>query len=273
MARDYSSRRNDPPNSNSGKRKTPKRAKPAATSARSKPKSSAKKNGSSPRRNTATRRGAPGWVWFACGLLVAIVIGSIYYIASRPAGHGPESVSIDVPHQSQDNDTETSNSQPPAAAPKAADDGQSEPRFSFYKMLPNYKVEVPANQRHTQPAPVDAHTPHEAEAAVETPAPASTSHQPSSGSASNAPSDNSTGDAGTGYVIQAGAFSTHDDADHRKARLALLGVTARIVDVKTSSGKTVYRVQSGTVNTRAKAQNLAQRLKSHGIETMVRHAD
>lgn len=276
MARDYSSRRNNPPNSSSGKRKTPKRAKPAATSARAKPKNSAKKSssGRGPRQNTApaARSGTPGWVWFACGLLVAIVIGSIYYIASRPAGHGPESVSIDLPdEQSEDADAQPSKKQPEPAA-ESTDDSPSEPRFSFYKMLPNYKVEVPANQRSTQPAPVDAHAPHEAEASADTPAPASTAQSQTSGSTSSASSGNGAGEAG-GYVIQAGAFSTHDDADHRKARLALLGVTARIVDVKTSSGKTVYRVQSGTLNTRTKAQNLAQRLKSHGIETMVRHAD
>ena len=78
---------------------------------------------------------------------------------------------------------------------------------------------------------------------------------------------------GRAYVIQAGAFSTPADADRRKAQLALLGVTADVTSVNTSSGKTIYRVQSTRVDSAGRAQELSQRLKSNGIETMIRQAD
>ena len=144
-------------------------------------------------------------------------------------------------------------------------------------MLPNYKVEVPAGQQAQQPV-TDNNEPHEAEPAVNTPAPSAPAQSASRNSsssthASSTSSSSSSASTGPGYVIQAGAFSTEGDADHRKAQLALLGVTADIVDIQTSSGKTVYRVQSDVLKSSDRAHALAQRLQSHGIETMVRQAD
>ena len=287
MARDYSSRRNNPPDKN-GKRKPVKRAAPAARPVRSKPEAAPRKKtgaGNSGGGTASIRSGAPGCIWLLCGILLGVAGLSVYYIASRPAGHGPESVSVDLPAADSNDNSAPGKSSPAAddadktgatataAATPAAK--KTNPRFSFYKMLPNYKVEVPAGQ--TQPS-VDDNEPHEAEPAANTPAPSAPSHTASrsrakttASSASSASSNNS-GSSGSGYVIQAGAFSAEGDADHRKAQLALLGVTADIVDIQTSSGKTVYRVQSSVLQSSDTAHSLAQRLQSHGIETMVRQA-
>lgn len=284
MARDYSSRRNNPPDKN-GKRKASKRPTPAARPVRQKKTAPPKKkkaatakrprNGSGAGRAPTVRSGAPGCVWLLCGVCLGIAGLSIYYIASRPSGHGPQSVSINLPNgapANSDDSGDAGNSKPAAtsASTEHKTEKKPEPRFSFYKMLPNYQVEVPAGQR--APAPVtDNAAPHEAEPAANTPAPADAAANDGARGDGGKPAS-AAPDSGSGYVIQAGAFSTEGDADRRKAQLALLGVSAEIVDIKTSSGKTVYRVQSDVFNSSNKAQSMAERLHAHGIETMVRQA-
>ncbi|HET7314155.1 SPOR domain-containing protein [Salinisphaera sp.] len=290
MARDYSSRHDGSQNGN-GKRKAGKRPAAAARPVRQKKKpSSGKKparNGGSRKRGASTvGSGAPGCIWLLCGVFLAVAGASVYYIASRPAGHGPESVSIDLPNGEpahsepvQDGDDAGAIDAGNASTGPTEDKNKAEPRFSFYKMLPNYEVEVPAGQHAEQPVS-DDNAPHEAEpAATNTSAlaPAPSSAPPAD--AGRAEPDNpppqpaDQGATGPGYVIQAGAFSREDDADRRKARLALLGVSSDIVDVQTASGKTIYRVQSNVFASNDKAHSLARRLQSHGIETMVRQAD
>ena len=46
------------------------------------------------------------------------------------------------------------------------------------------------------------------------------------------------------YLLQAGAFKTPDDADAMRARLAMLGLDARVYPVE-QSGATLYRVRVG----------------------------
>lgn len=280
MARDYSSRRNNPPDKN-GKRKPVKRATPAARPVGPKKKTTPRKKsggGNSARSAPSARAGAPGCIWLLCALLLGVVGLSVYYIASRPAGHGPESVSVELPDSADTNSDNTQaddqgDAQASDKPATAADQPQKQPRFSFYKMLPNYKVEVPAGQQSPQPV-TDDNEPHEAEPAANTPAPSTPSRSASrSNDAAHPPSSSSQAASDSGYVIQAGAFSAEGDADQRKAKLALLGVTADIVDVQTSSGKTVYRVQSTVLESGDQAHALARRLQSHGIETMVRQAD
>ena len=51
-------------------------------------------------------------------------------------------------------------------------------------------------------------------------------------------------DEGTRYVLQAGAFKTAEDADTMRARLAMLGLDARVFPVE-QGGATLYRVRLG----------------------------
>ena len=47
------------------------------------------------------------------------------------------------------------------------------------------------------------------------------------------------------YVLQAGSFKKHEDADRQKASLALLGVESKIVKVEVGQGEIWHRVQIG----------------------------
>ncbi|MDA3919629.1 MAG: SPOR domain-containing protein [Salinisphaera sp.] len=256
MARDYSSRQNNPPSKN-GKRKPTRRAAPAAKSIRQK-----KRGG-----------GTPGFVWLLCGLCIGVTVAAGFYIFARPAGTpGHDRVSINLPNGESPAKKPTADTAVSAHADNAqAKQPDAKPRFSFYKMLPNYRVEVPDGSAGSRSSTGKT---HDEEPSNSTPPPTSASAAPSPDSKHTAASTSSPpADSGHGYVIQAGAFSHATDAERRKARLALLGITAEVVDVKSSSGKTIYRVQSDTIASRSEVDDFMHRLDKHQIEGLVRQAD
>ncbi len=72
------------------------------------------------------------------------------------------------------------------------------------------------------------------------------------------------------YVIQVGAYRTLADADAQKAKLALMGMDAKVSE-RDQSGRTVYRVRLGPYDDKAAAEKVRARLESNSIEnTLVR---
>lgn len=74
------------------------------------------------------------------------------------------------------------------------------------------------------------------------------------------------------YIVQMGSYNNPQAADTQRAKLAMLGVNARVTSSKRSDGQTVYRIQSGRLS-RAEAQALSERLRDNGIDTLTRQAD
>lgn len=68
------------------------------------------------------------------------------------------------------------------------------------------------------------------------------------------------------YFIQAGAFRTPEDAEQQRARLLLLGMSARVSE-REQSGRTVYRVRLGPFNSKEDAEKAKERLDSNSVET------
>ena len=72
------------------------------------------------------------------------------------------------------------------------------------------------------------------------------------------------------YVLQAGAFKGQEDAESMKARLALIGVEARIVTAEVN-GVTFYRVRVGPYGQLEDMNRVRSRLADNGVEaSMVR---
>ena len=72
------------------------------------------------------------------------------------------------------------------------------------------------------------------------------------------------------YVIQVGAYRTLADADAQKAKLALMGMDAKVSE-RDQGGRTVYRVRLGPYDDKAAAEKVRARLESNSIEnTLVR---
>ena len=74
------------------------------------------------------------------------------------------------------------------------------------------------------------------------------------------------------YIVQMGSYNNPQAADTQRAKLAMLGVNARVTSNKRSDGQTVYRIQSGRLS-RAEAQALSEKLRGNGIDTLTRQAD
>lgn len=70
-------------------------------------------------------------------------------------------------------------------------------------------------------------------------------------------------------LIQAGAFRDIDDADARQARLALLGYESHI-DTGIVADELWFRVLIGPLTERGDVNEAARRLRSAGIETVLR---
>jgi cell division protein FtsN len=68
------------------------------------------------------------------------------------------------------------------------------------------------------------------------------------------------------YFIQAGAFSTPEDAEQQRARLLLLGMQAKVTE-REQSGRTVYRVRVGPFDKKDDADKVKERLDNNSIET------
>ena len=72
------------------------------------------------------------------------------------------------------------------------------------------------------------------------------------------------------YVIQVGAYRNLAEADAQKAKLALMGMDAKVSE-RDQGGRTVYRVRLGPYDDKAAAEKVRVRLESNSIEnTLVR---
>lgn len=67
------------------------------------------------------------------------------------------------------------------------------------------------------------------------------------------------------YFVQAGAFSSADDAEQQRAKLAMAGVTAKVTE-REQNGRVVHRVRVGPLDSREDAATVQEKLKAVGAE-------
>ena len=72
------------------------------------------------------------------------------------------------------------------------------------------------------------------------------------------------------YVVQTGSFLSADDADQQKATIAFQGLKAKIKPVKSNTGKTWYRVETGPFNSRSEMNSALDKLVAINIEPLVK---
>jgi cell division protein FtsN len=65
------------------------------------------------------------------------------------------------------------------------------------------------------------------------------------------------------YFVQVGAFSKPEDAEQQRAKLAMLGFTAKVTE-REQSGRMMYRVRLGPYQVRDEAESAQSRLQSGG---------
>ncbi|MBU3652883.1 MAG: sporulation protein [Limnohabitans sp.] len=67
------------------------------------------------------------------------------------------------------------------------------------------------------------------------------------------------------YFVQAGAFRSADEAESQRAKLALQGFDARVSE-REQSGRTVFRVRIGPLDSREEAERIQHKLASSKID-------
>ena len=228
---------------------------------------SGRRGRSQARRTGGTR--VPGWAWLVAGLLLGA--GALWLGTSMSAG---------------DNDflrpRPNPDAQPTPAASEEAivDEGiagaDGGTRFDFYTLLPGdgeamTDAELAASARaeaEAAPDPADggasgdaadfAGHPDAAELADPAEAPAD---------AAGAPGPATAADQEARYVLQAGAFADRGDAESVKARIAMLGLTAR-VEAATVEGGTVHRVRMGPYASAAELAEAKRKLADGGLPSL-----
>jgi cell division protein FtsN len=67
------------------------------------------------------------------------------------------------------------------------------------------------------------------------------------------------------YFVQAGAYGQSEDAEQQRARLAMLGLEARLSE-REQAGKTMYRVRIGPFDRKDDAEATKEKLSGAGVE-------
>ena len=251
----------------------------------------ARRGKSQARRNQSN--GLPGWAWLVIGVLLTllIVLAAPRLLKSDGSGDGffrpkanPDALPASV---SDEGEAIAPDTAPANDAAKAADDKPKPTQYDFYTLLPGEEVamtdaelaasaraEADAQARAAQqaaaaaaargddslPAPI-ADVPAAAPtAAPNAPAPTNAPAAPAATAAADAPGD-------ARYILQAGAFGASGDAEAVKAKIAMLGLNARVESAQIS-GKTVYRVRMGPYGTASELADAKSKLANGGLPAM-----
>jgi len=101
-------------------------------------------------------------------------------------------------------------------------------------------------------------------------APVADTHEPATPPAGQAPAGAEAGDAGARLMLQVGAYKSADDADAVRARLALLGLDAKVTALQ-ADGNTLYRVRLGPYGALDDLNGIKRTLSENGMEPQVVH--
>ena len=168
----------------------------------------------------------PGWLWMLFGLSLGLSVAFAIYVKEDPATGSAAQVAQQKP-ASMRNSLDDNGEAPSDAASTPE---KKERRFTFYELLPDFELIIPEKQ-----AEVEADV--EPAAIVE---------------------------PGV-YVLQAGSFSTNQDADRRRAELALQGIESHIQRVKIND-KNYHRVYIGPTEDLDELNMLRSRLRAAKID-------
>src|SRR5690606_8570728 len=72
---------------------------------------------------------------------------------------------------------------------------------------------------------------------------------------------------GSRYILQAGSFASNADAEALKARIAMLGLVARVEQAEID-GRAMYRVRMGPYGTASELAEAKQKLGNGGLEAL-----
>ena len=245
----------------------------------------AKRSKSQARRNGGNH-GMPGWAWLVLGLALGV---GVFLLAPKFLGSGEgffratpdtdaqppalDGISDGEPIVA-DGETPTTAAEP---APKTQD-------YDFYTLLSGEETALSDTElaeraraeeaaRRTAEMPTSPADPDAADTAVppaiDTPKPPAPRPADTT-AAADAPVEPPKPIAASDdarYLLQAGAFAASGDAEALKAKIAFLGLSARVESAQIND-KTVYRVRIGPYGTATELAEAKRKLASGGLPAM-----
>lgn len=202
----------------------------------------------SPKRPVQRKQTSSGWLWLALGLGLGLIIAAGIYLFGV---YGQVEPAAPV---SQDSHSTTASATATASA--------SQPKFEFYRMLPDLEVDVPEGAYQSTPKPEPEPEPESESEDQQHKQSAADAVSTESRSAAIKPADKSH------FLLQAGAFKQAKQADQLKARLALLGLEANVQAVQVGD-TTWHRVRLGPFVDQDRAEHVRTRLGRKQIEAIV----
>ena len=205
------------------------------------------------------KRPWPAWVWLGIGVLLGLTLSALVLVKDW----APMLRKKNLPQPN-----------PEATAPKeseqaVADEAAHKPAppkktYDFYQILPEMEVVIPdaelsakarAEQQRQQLAMAQSQT-----GAAPNPAAA-----PTTATTTAAPQN--AVDAGAHYVLLAGSYAEPKAADEAKAKLALLGIVAKVQSI-TINGKTWNRVMVGPYSNASETETAKKTLADNGVKAI-----
>lgn len=256
------------------------------------------KRGKTQARRNSGNGGLPGWAWGVFGIVIGIVLILAAPKVLKDDGDGflrPRANPDATPAPVETADDELGApeaTERAATAPKAdAAPARRQTDFDFYTLLPGREVPLSdaelaetaraeaardakaaaaadaAQKRDAAlPAPID-----DATRPVTAPPPNAANPTSAAGTAEAAPGAPADAAAPaedtTRYLLQAGAFEASGQAEELKAKIAMLGVGARVESAQIR-GKTVFRVRMGPYGSAGELAEAKRKLASGGLPAM-----
>ena len=254
-----------------------------------------------PRNKNQARRkggsnGTPGWVWLLAGLVLG---AAVFFIVPglKKDGDGffrpqpnPDARPAQVAGADDTAELSPETSTATSQRAVAVEEKPKETQYDFYTLLPGQEVqmsdaELAASARAEKAAearaqavaaakPIDGATPAAGpkplpEQADPTPVATTTSAKPETAPASVATTavDKPASGNEARSILQAGAFGGSGAAEATKAKIAMLGLSARVESAQIG-GKTVYRVRMGPYGSASELAEAKQKLANGNLPAM-----
>jgi cell division protein FtsN len=192
----------------------------------------------------------PAWVWLGLGVLLGLALSALVLIKDwapmlRKKNLPQPNAEATAPKESEQAVADEAAKKP--APPKKT--------FDFYSVLPEMEVVIP-----------DAELSAKAKAEQQRQQQALAQAQ-STNSATTTGTATASAEGGGRYVLLAGSYADPKAADEAKAKLALLGVVAKVQTI-TINGKVWNRVMVGPYTNASETENAKKSLADNGIKAI-----
>lgn len=198
------------------------------------------------------KRPWPAWVWLCVGVLLGLGLSALVLVKDW----APMLRKRNVPQPNAEATAPKESDQ--AVADDAHKPAPPKKKFEFYQALPEMEVVIPDAELSAK-ARAEQQRQQQAIAQSQVPPAGTTAPVPA------APTP--AAEAGARYVLLAGSYGDAKSADEAKAKLALLGIVAKVQSV-TIDGKSYNRIIVGPYTNASETESAKATLAENGVKAI-----